>query len=86
MEDRFVTEIAKTGMSMDYLDLLSYDNVAEQWEEGEDGRKGGLAVNGPERHIVDFEAIGKVSDPRSSLECVGYDDDFVTTIDEFLAV
>lgn len=78
------TEITQTGVSVDDLDGLSNDNVAEHWKKGEDGWEGGLAVHGPEGDIVDFEAIGKIADPCAALVCVGDDDDFVATINEFL--
>lgn len=77
-------EVAQASVSMDDLDGLSDNNVAEHWEKGEDGWECGLAVYGPEGNIVDLEAIGKIADPCAALVCVGNDDDFVATINEFL--
>ena len=73
-------------MTVNDLNLFSDDDVAEDWEEGEDGRERGLTVDGPEWNVVDFEAIGEVADSCPSLVCMGYDDDFVASIDEFLAM
>lgn len=84
MEYRLVAEVAETGMAVYYLDLLADNDVAKDGEEGEDGRERSFAVDGPEGDIVDFEAIGEVANSFASLECVGDDDDFVATTDEFL--
>lgn len=65
--------------------LADYD-VAEDGEEGEDGREGRLAVNDPERDVVDFEAVGQVSNAFSTIVRMCDDDDFVSTIDKFLPV
>jgi len=43
---------------VDDLDVLAYHNVTEDGEEGEDGRERGLAVDGPEGYVVDFESVG----------------------------
>lgn len=69
---------------MDYLDLLTDDDVPEVRKEGEDGRERRFAVHSPEGHIVDLQAIGEVANSCASSILVGYDDDFVPTINEFL--
>lgn len=33
--------------------------------------------------MVDFEAVGEIADSRATLVGMGYDDDFVTAVDEF---
>lgn len=84
MQNGFMAKAAQTGMSMDDLNALADDNVAEDGEKGEDGRKGGLAIDDPEGNIVDFESIGQVSHALSAGIGVGDDNDFVSTVDEFL--
>lgn len=69
---------------MNDFDLLTDDDVPEMWEEGEDGRERCLSIHSPKGHIVDLEAIGEVSDPSASRVLVGDDDNFVSTINEFL--
>jgi hypothetical protein len=69
-------------MSMNNLDLLADDNIAEDREEREDGGKGGFSVDDEERHIVDLEAVGKISYSSSSFVCMGDDDNFVPTVNE----
>ena len=84
MEYCLAAEITQAGVSVDDFYGLSNDNVAEHWEEGEDGGEGGLAVYGPEGNVVDFEAIGEVADSRAALVCVRDDNHLVASINEFL--
>jgi hypothetical protein len=69
-------------MAMYNLDLFSNDDVAKDGEEGEDGRKGGFAVDDEKRDMVDFEAIREIAHASSPFVCVRYDDDFVSSVDE----
>lgn len=85
MKYGLVAEVAEAGMAVNYLDLLADDNVPEDWEEREDGGEGGFTVDSPERNVVDFEAVGEVANACPTLVRMGDDDDFVATIDEFLA-
>lgn len=71
-------------MAMYDLDSFAYDDIAEDWEEGEDGRKGGFAVDDEEGHVVDFETVGQVAHACSTRVRMCNDDDFVAAIDEFL--
>jgi hypothetical protein len=81
-----MTQVAETRMAMHDLNLLSNYDVPEHWKEREHRRKGGFAVYDEERYVVDFETICKVSDARSAGVCVGYDNNFVASINEFLEV
>jgi hypothetical protein len=69
-------------MPMYDFNLLSNDDVAKDWEEGEDSRKGGCAVDYEEWNMIDLEAISKISDSSSSFVCVGYNNDLVSPVDE----
>jgi hypothetical protein len=71
-------------MAMYYLNLLPYDNIPEDGEKREDGRKRCFTVYDEEGYVVDFEAIGEVSDACPPSVGVGYDYDFVAAIYEFL--
>jgi hypothetical protein len=84
MQYSLIAQTAQTGMSVYDLDALANDDVAEDGEEGEDGRKGGLAVYNEKRYVVDFEAIGEVPHARPASVSVGDDDDFVAAVNEFL--
>jgi hypothetical protein len=70
-----VAQVTDASVSVDYLDLFADNDVTEDWEEGEDGREGGLAVDGPEGDVVGFDAVCEVTD-------AGYD--FVPAVYEFL--
>ena len=84
MQDSLMTETAKTSMTVYYLDLLTDHYVTKDREEREDCRKGCLSIDDQEGHMVDFQAICQVADTCSSLVGVCDDNDFVTTIDQFL--
>ena len=71
-------------MAMDNIDLLSDDDIAEYWEKGEDGRKCRFAVDDKEGNVVDLQSIREITHTGTALISMGNDDDFVTTIDEFL--
>jgi hypothetical protein len=86
MQDGLMAQATKTRMSVYDLDALADYNVSKDGEEREDGREGGLAVDDPEGNIIDFEAVGQVSHTRAACIGVGNDNDFVSTINEFLGV
>ena len=73
-------------MSMNYLDLLPDDYIAEYREEGKDGRHGGFAVDDQKRTMIDLEAIGKIVNTLSSFVGMCHNDNFVSSIDQFLDV
>ena len=73
---------AKTGMSMNNLNLLAQDDVAKDGEEGEDGWECRFSVDDEERYMVDLKPIRQVSYPRSPFVCMCDDDDLVTSIDQ----
>ncbi|OKO97841.1 hypothetical protein PENSUB_9767 [Penicillium subrubescens] len=84
VEDGFSTEATETGMTVDNLNLLPNDNVAEYGKERKDGREGGFPVDNEERDVVDFQAIGEVADSCSTFVRMRDYDDFVSAVDEFL--
>ena len=84
MKYRFVAQVAKTRMPMYNLHLFANDNVSKDGEEGEYRGKGGFAIDYKEWDMVDFDAIGQVSDPCSICVCVCKDDDLVSSIYQFL--
>ena len=69
-------------MAMYNLDLLSNDDIAEDWEEGEHGWKGRCAVDDEKGDMVDFEAVREIPHSRAPVVGVRYNDDFVSSIDE----
>lgn len=71
-------------MPMDNLDLFANDNVPKDREEWEYRGHSRLAVYNEERNMVDFEAIGKVSDSGAAFVGMCDNDDFVTSVNEFL--
>lgn len=69
---------------MHNLNLLADDDISEYGKEGKDCGERRLAINDEERYVIDFETIGEVSYSASTFVCMRYDDDLVSTIDEFL--
>lgn len=86
MQNSLVTKAAETSMAMYDLDTFAYDNIAKDRKEGEHCREGGFAVYDEERHIVDFQAIGKVPYACSTGIRMSDDYDLVATINEFLGI
>lgn len=82
VQDSLVAEATKTGMAMDNLDLLSYNDISEDREEGEDGRERGGTVHDEEGDMIDLEAVGKVADTGSPFVRVRDNDDLVSAINE----
>ena len=69
-------------MTMHDFNLLSNDNVAENWKEGEDRGEGGCSVDDQKWDMVDFETVGEISYTRPPLVRMGDDNDFMTAVDE----
>ena len=67
-------------MAMYNLNLLSNDNIPEDGEEREDGWKGRCSIDDEKRHVIDFEAIRKISHSSPPIVCMSDDDDFVPSI------
>lgn len=86
MQDGLMAQAAKTSMPMDNLDAFADGDVSEDGKEGEDGWEGRLAVDDEEGDIVDLEAVGQVAYARTASIGVCYDNDLVSTVDEFLAL
>lgn len=84
MEDGLPTKATQTCMSMDNFNVLSNDNIAEYGEKGEDGRECRFAIDDQEWDVVDFEPICEITDSGPSFICMGNDNDFMASIDEFL--
>lgn len=68
---------------MNNLDLFSDHDVSKYREKGEDGRKGRCTVDDEKGNVVDFEAIGEISNSCSSVASMCNYYDFVSAIDEF---
>jgi hypothetical protein len=83
MKNRFMTQTAQRGVSVDDLYPLTYHDLSKYWEEGEDSRHRRLAVYDEEGHIVNFEAVGEIAHSRARVVLVRYDDDFMTAIGQF---
>lgn len=86
MQNGLMAQTAETCMSVYDLYSFAYDNVAKYREEGEDGGKGGLAVDDEEGHVVDLQSVCEVPYACATGVCVCDDYDFVSSIDEFLDV
>lgn len=69
-------------MTVNNFNLLSDNNIAEYWEEGENGRHCGLAIDDEERDMVHFKTIGEVSNATTTFVGMRYDDYLVASIDE----
>lgn len=82
MQGCFPAQTAEGSMSVDDVDLLSYEDITEYREEREDGGKGCRAVDDEEGDVVDLEAIGKVAYALAIVVGVCYNDDLMTPIDE----
>jgi hypothetical protein len=79
-----MAETAQACVPMNDLDLLTDDYVSEYREKGEDSWHSGFAVYDEKRHMVDFQAICKISNPRATFVRMGNDDNFMATVNEFL--
>lgn len=77
-----MAQAAQTCVAMNNFNLLSYDNVAEDWEEREDCRKGCRSVDDQKRYVIDLESICEVSNTSASFVCVCNNYNFVSAIDE----
>ena len=78
-----MTKTAQACVPMHDFNLLSQNDVSEYWEEGKDGRKSSFSIDDKERYMVDLETIGEIPNTSPPFICMGDDDDFVATIDEF---
>lgn len=79
-----MAETAQTSVPMNNLDLFADDDIPKYREKREHRGHGRLAVYDKERDMVDFEAIGEVSNSSTSFIRMSDNDDFMSTIDEFL--
>ena len=83
MQNGFVAKTTQAGVSMNNLNLLPNDNVSENRKEGKYSGHSRLSIYDKKWNMVDFEAICQI--PYSGPTSVGmcYNDNFVTSIDEF---
>ncbi len=79
-----MTQVTEAGVSMDYLYSFTNNDVSENGEERKDCGEGSLAVDDKKRNIVDLQSVGKVSHTRPSSIGMSDNDDFVSTVDQFL--
>jgi len=79
-----MAETAQASVPMYNLNLFANDDIPEDGEKGEHRGHGRLAVYDKERDMVDFEAIGEISNSGPSFVRMGDDDDFMSAIDKFL--
>ena len=82
MQDSLMTQTTQARVPVYDLNPLSQDDISEYRKEGKDSRKSTFSVDDQKRHMIDFEAIGEISDTSSPFICMGDDDDFVAAIDE----
>lgn len=82
MEDGFLTQGTHGGMAMHNLYPLSNDDIAEEREEGEDGREGRGAVDDSKGDMEDLDTICQVSDALSVVIGVSDDNNLVSSVDE----
>lgn len=86
VQQAFVAQIAERGVAVHNLDLLTNENLAQQWKRAEDGRESGRAVNHPMREMVDLDTVRQIAYATAARIVVGMcdDDDIMATVDEFL--
>jgi hypothetical protein len=84
VQDTFMAEAAETGMAMHNLNLFSDHNVPEDGKEGKNRGHGRLSIDDEERNMINLETIGEIMHSSSSLICMRDDDDFVSSVNEFL--
>lgn len=65
------------------LYLFTDHDIPKEGEEGENCRHCRLAINDEEGDVVDFEAIGKISNSSPPFICMSDNNDFVTAVDQF---
>lgn len=66
MQDALVAKIRQTGVAMDDLNLLTNEDLSQDWEGREDSREGRGAVYDPMWKMVDLEPVRQVADPGST--------------------
>lgn len=71
-------------MSMNDFDPFTYNDIAEDREEGKDRGECSLTVDDEERHVVYLQPVREVSHTCSTGVRVSNDYDFMSTINELL--
>jgi hypothetical protein len=80
-----MAETTQTLMPMDNLNLFPDNDIPKDGKEGEYRGHRRLPVDDQKRYVVNFEPIGEVADACAALVRVGYDNDFMSPVDELLA-
>jgi hypothetical protein len=86
MHDCSMAKVAQARMPMHDFNLLSNDDVSKYGEERKDGRKCRLAIYDKKGDVIDFQAIGKISNSSSALVRMGDDYHLMTSIYELLQI
>lgn len=84
MENSFMAEVTQTRMTMYYLDLLPYDDIAKDGKERENGGEGRLPVYHEKGNMIDFQSIRKIANTSPTFISMSDNDDFMPAIYEFL--
>lgn len=79
-----MAEAAQTCVTVHNLNLFPNYDVSKHGEEGEDSGHCRFSVNDEEGDMIYFETIREVVHSRASFICMGDDDDFMASVDEFL--
>ena len=77
-----MAQTTQARMPMHNLNPLSQNHIPKYREKGKHSRERRFPIDDKERHVVDFETIGQIADPRSAFISMGDDDDLVAAIDE----
>lgn len=85
VNDCLNAKIAETSMTVDDFDTFADDDVPKDGEEREDSWKGRLSIDDEEWHVVDFDAVGQVTDTCPTSVGMCYDNHLVSSVDKFLA-
>ena len=84
MQYSLVAEATQTLMPMDNLNLLPDNDVPKDGKKGENSGHSRLSVYDQKWNMINFEAVGQVTDTRATLIGMGNDDDFMSPVNEFL--
>lgn len=80
VQDGFIAQTAKTDVAVDNLNPFPQDYITKYRKEREDRRKGCFSVYDEERHVVDLEAIGEISNAGPAGVGMSDDDYFVPAV------
>jgi hypothetical protein len=72
-------------MTVNYIDLFPDNNIAEDWEEREDGWESRFSVDDEKRNMIDFESVGEIPDTSTAFVRVGDYNAFVASVNQLLS-